>query len=166
MTTHSEFLPRERPEREANAEAMHRYYSAQYRRDARRSIWKAFLWAVAIIGLFLLAAAAADARPLPPIYSAQVRHCTLIGGTLCEAVHDRPVVTLLLVHTAAIITDGYYTNRNIKHGMVELDPVSILFIGRHPTWKRMAPVGAAWIIGETYLAERVRHSRYKVIRQI
>lgn len=101
-----------------------------------------------------------------PLSSGKVQHCTLIGKTLCDAVYDKPVMALAVIHTVLTITDGVYTNRNVKLGATEEDPVSRLFIGRRPTWNRMAPIGIAWIIGETYLAERMRHSHKPIVRKL
>jgi hypothetical protein len=113
--------------------------------------------------------------------------CVLIVASLCQAVRDRPVMALTSISTAALVADGVTTSRIIgTHNWTALapipcsvngapvfcgsylqqwtitrheeDPVSRLLIGRYPTWKRMVPVGIGLIVGEMWLAERMKRS--------
>lgn len=104
---------------------------------------------------------------IPTTASAQKKiDCVLISHTLCQAIHDKPVMILAGAHTGLLFSDGYYTNRNTLRGATEFDPISRAFVGRRPTWKQMAPVGAAWVIAEVYLTEKMRHSRNGTIRKL
>ena len=92
--------------------------------------------------------------------------CILLSASLCRAVHDKPVLALTAVQSAALVTDGITTKECDKPGCSEGDPVSRLFIGRHPTWSRMAPAGAAVAVGQMWLAERMKTSRHKWVRRL
>lgn len=113
--------------------------------------------------LFLILPVTVRAQAIPALH---VERCALLSPTLCAAVHDKPVMLLTALHTAAIVDDGISTAANIGDGATEGDPVARLFIGKHPTWKRMAPAGAGEIIAETWVAERMKTSNHKWVRRI
>jgi hypothetical protein len=92
--------------------------------------------------------------------------CALLGHALCEGIHDKPVIILAGVHTGLLITDGIYTRQSVKRGGTELDPISRAFLGRRPEWNRMIPIGAALIIAEVIVTEKMRHSEHRTIRKL
>src|SRR5438477_5776461 len=57
------------------------------------------------------------------------------------------------------------TRKGVKHGWWEGNPEERIWIGRKPTWTRMAPYGTAEVIAETWLAERMKSSRHVWIRR-
>lgn len=87
-------------------------------------------------------------------------HCLLLLLTLCHATQDRPVMVLATIQEGALLADGI-TTAQFGKSLVEGDPVSKLLIGSHPTWARMAPIGAVELVATTYLAERMKTSRHK-----
>lgn len=119
-----------------------------------------------VIALMLASSGLAFAKDTVQLTkTGRVKTCVLISKTLCEAIHDRLVMIFAGVHTTSLILDGAYTVRNVRKGYVETDPISRVLIGRHPTWNRMAPIGAAWIIAELYVTERMRHSHNRIVRK-
>ena len=86
-------------------------------------------------------------------------HCVLLLASLCQAVHSRPIVALATIHSAALVADGV-TTYDTSGKYHEVDPVSRVFIGNHPSWARMAPAGAAVVTGEIWLAYRMKTSRH------
>jgi len=121
--------------------------------------------AIILLTIMLFVSIAAHAAE-PVLPGEHQPHCILIGRTLCDALHDRPVAILMAAHIALVIPDGIYTHSDVTQGAYEADPVSRLLVGRRPTLTRMAPIGAVWIIGETYLAERMRKSKRAWVRDI
>lgn len=115
-----------------------------------------------IVILLVMLARPARAQDL----TASTRRCVLISRTLCDAIHDKPVLALAVIHTGMIIGDGYLTEKHAREGYPETDPIARALIGRYPTWGRMAPIGAAWILGETYLAERMHRSHNRIARRL
>jgi uncharacterized membrane protein len=75
---------------------------------------------------------------------------------------SRPSVsTWLTVGTIAAVTfDGITTRQEIKNGNMELDPLARHFLGVHPTYARMIPLGAAEVIGAALLARRFPKMRW------
>lgn len=86
--------------------------------------------------------------------------CILLSASLCRAVRSKPIVTLASVQTAALVADGVTTRQYESRGDVEDDPVAKFILGDRPTWARMAPAGAVLVIGEMWLAERMKTSRH------
>jgi hypothetical protein len=93
-------------------------------------------------------------------------HCVLLLLTLCAAVRDKPVMALTFAHADALFADGVVTRRSVLHGGEEVDPLARAFIGARPTWGRMVPVGAGFVIGEAWLAERMKTSRHAWVRRV
>lgn len=91
--------------------------------------------------------------------------CVLLLVLTCP---QRPAVAGALTgaQAAAMFADGITTRAATVAGGHELDPLTRAFIGSRPTWGRMAPAGAAAVMGEAYLADRMRTSRHKWIRAI
>jgi hypothetical protein len=79
---------------------------------------------------------------------------------------DKDVTVLGTVHSAAAIMDGITTRRCIVIGTTEADPVDRLFLGPKPTWPRMIVFGSMEIYGAAILAQRMKHSRFKVVRRL
>lgn len=92
--------------------------------------------------------------------------CLLLSLTLCATLRDKPVAALSAVHAGALFADGYTTRRAVLRGKSETDPLARALIGSRPTWGRMLPIGAAVVIGQTYLAERMKHSRNGFVRRV
>jgi hypothetical protein len=92
--------------------------------------------------------------------------CILLSASLCHALRDKPVLTLGVAQSAALVTDGITTRERVQQGYTETDPVTRLVLGPKPSWGAMAPLGAAQCLLETWLAERMRTSRYKWVRRI
>lgn len=92
--------------------------------------------------------------------------CILLSASLCHALRDKPVLALGVAQSAALVTDGITTEQRVHRGYTETDPVTKLVLGARPTWGGMAPLGAAQCLLETWLAERMRMSRYKWVRRL
>jgi hypothetical protein len=90
--------------------------------------------------------------------------CILLSGSLCAAVRDRSILALTAAQTALSISDGVTTMEFVKHGYVEVDPISRTLLGQRPSWNRMAPIGAIQIIGSMWLAGRMKASSHGWIR--
>jgi hypothetical protein len=95
-----------------------------------------------------------------------ILECILISASLCRAIHSRPIVALGAAQAATLLADGDITRRNIKQGGMEVDPLARVFIGAHPTWLRMIPLGAAQTAAEMWLAEKMKSSRHASIRRL
>lgn len=78
--------------------------------------------------------------------------CILLATSLCHAIKDKPVIALAGVEAGLAISDGATT------GHIELDPLTQPFIGVHPTWSRMIPVGAVEVVASMWFAERMKRS--------
>ena len=85
--------------------------------------------------------------------------CVLLKRNLCEALKNGPVVLLGATQTGALISDGVTTRQYLQRGYVEVDPLTRAFLGRKPTWGRMAPLGAVQVVAGMWLAERMATSR-------
>ena len=103
-----------------------------------------------------------DDKPMRPVVP---RKCILFSENLCRAFNDRRVFALANVQTAALVYDGVTTRQFLRRGYVEVDPLTRVFIGRRPTWGRMAPLGAVQAIAGMWLAERMTASRHAWVRR-
>ena len=92
--------------------------------------------------------------------------CVLLEKNLCGAVKNRPVVLLGALQTGALISDGVTTRQYLHRGYVEVDPLTRAFLGRTPTWSRMAPLGAVQVIAGMWLAERMSKSQHVWVRRL
>jgi len=110
--------------------------------------------------------------PTPPEVTAVKRadtshkeqRCFRPHTLVCQAVHDRPVLALTLIQVVALASDGFTTRKAVSRGYIEINPVTSILIGRKPSWSRMAPLGTAQVIAETWLAERMKNSSHSWIR--
>src|SRR5437879_71159 len=91
--------------------------------------------------------------------------CILLSSSLCHALHDKPVMVLTAASAVVLSTDGALTAEHTRFasrqgwpGGYEIDPLTRVFIGSRPAWKRMAPTGLALTVAETILAERMHRS--------
>jgi hypothetical protein len=91
--------------------------------------------------------------------------CLLLIGRLCDAVHCKPIVALTIVQSTVLLADGITTKQVVARGYLEGDPITRIFIGREPTWSRMAPFGTVQVIAEAWLAVRMKSSRHIWIRR-
>jgi hypothetical protein len=89
-----------------------------------------------------------------------ILECVLLSASLCRAVHSKPIMVVAGVQTSALVADGVTSMNFRRHGFVEAEPVSRVFLGKYPGWLRMAPVGAAVVTGEVWLAYRMKTSRH------
>ena len=94
-----------------------------------------------------------------------IMECILLSASLCRATHDKPVMTLALSQSTALLADGVTTRERVRLGYTKFDPVTKIFLGSRPTWARMAPLGVVQCLLETWLAERMRTSTHKWIRR-
>ncbi len=78
---------------------------------------------------------------------------------------DRDVITLGLMHGGASLMDGI-TTRQCPSEFSETDPLDRLFLGQRPTWSRMIPLGSVEIFGTALLAQHMKHSKWKIVRQL
>jgi hypothetical protein len=92
--------------------------------------------------------------------------CVLLERNLCGAVRSRPIVLLGAVQTGALISDGVTTRQYLHRGYVEVDPLTRVFLGRTPTWGRMAPLGAVQVVAGMWLAERMATSQHVWVRRL
>lgn len=113
---------------------------------------------LALIGGLLLMAITAhgEERPKPPA----TRHL------FNAAIHDKPVLILSTAQVSLATWDGFTTRSFVRRGYEEGDPLVKWAIGTRPTWKRMAPMGAAQSIGLMLIAERMRQSHHKWVRRL
>ena len=92
--------------------------------------------------------------------------CVLFEKSLCGALKNTPVVLLGAVQTGALISDGVTTRQYLHRGYVEVDPLTRAFLGRTPTWSRMAPLGAVQVVAGMWLAERMSKSQRVWVRRL
>ncbi len=92
--------------------------------------------------------------------------CVLFERSLCGALKSRPIVLLGAIQTGALISDGVTTRQYLHRGYVEVDPLTRAFLGRTPTWSRMAPLGAVQVIAGMWLAERMSKSQHVWVRRL
>lgn len=93
------------------------------------------------------------------------RKCILFIASLCGAVNNKSILSAATIQSAALIADGVTTRQYLQRGYVEVDPFARFFLGRRPTWARMAPLGSIQVIGGMWLAERMATSRNHWIRR-
>lgn len=98
--------------------------------------------------------------------SALSRRCVLFEKTLCGALENRRVIVLGAAQTGALISDGVTTRQYLRRGYVEVDPLTRAFLGRTPTWSRMAPLGAVQVVAGMWLAERMSKSQHVWVRRL
>lgn len=94
------------------------------------------------------------------------RRCVLFEKTLCGALRNRRIVMLGAAQTGALIADGVTTRQYLHRGYVEVDPLTRAFLGRTPTWSRMAPLGAVQVVAGMWLAERMSKSEHLWVRRL
>ena len=92
--------------------------------------------------------------------------CVLFERNLCGALKNTPVLLLGAVQTGALISDGVTTRQYLHRGYVEVDPLTRAFLGRTPTWSRMAPLGTVQVIAGMWLAERMSKSQHVWVRRL
>ena len=78
---------------------------------------------------------------------------------------DKDVATLGAIHGAASVMDGITTTQGPAY-LQEGDPVARLFLGRRGTWSRMLPLGSLEVFGTALLAQRMKHSSWKLARRL
>jgi hypothetical protein len=101
-------------------------------------------------------------QPIHPVPSTK---CVIFNETLCHALKNRRIDVLATLQTAMLVSDGATTRQFLRRGYVEVDPITRLFIGRKPTWARMAPLGAVQVVAGMWLAERMSMSRHQWVRR-
>jgi hypothetical protein len=90
-----------------------------------------------------------------------VFHCLLAVLSLCGALRDRPVMALASVHAAAASWDGIETRRGLNSGWTEADPFTRPFVHNSPA---MVAGGAVEVAAGAIIGDKMRHSRYRVLR--
>jgi hypothetical protein len=88
-------------------------------------------------------------------------HCLLAVLALCGVLRDRPVLALAGAHAAVASWDGIETRQGINAGWQEADPLGRLFVHNSAA---MVGAGAVEVAGCAIIADRMRHSRYRVLR--
>lgn len=88
-------------------------------------------------------------------------HCVLAVLALCGVLRDRPVTVLAGVHAAVATWDGVETRRGLNAGWAEADPLSRPFIHSNAA---MVAAGAVEVAGFSIVADRMRHSRHRALR--
>ena len=91
--------------------------------------------------------------------------CVLLERSLCGALKNKPIALLGAIQTGALISDGVTTRQYLHRGYVEVDPLTRAFLGRTPTWARMAPLGAIQVFAGMWLAERMAKSQHVWVRR-
>lgn len=102
--------------------------------------------------------AALPDKPIPRPESRPLKNSNLQRSWL----HDKPVLWFMAVQGGAELLDGFGT-KHAEHvcPTCSEEPIERLFIGRKPTWARMAPFGVAEAVGAAWLAHRLhRHTRF------
>lgn len=80
---------------------------------------------------------------------------------------DKPESILAITQGFFLVSDGIVTRTNERRGNnPELDPVSRFLLGPHPTWNRMAPLGAVQEIVGVYLGTEMKRSRNRFVRKV
>ena len=88
-------------------------------------------------------------------------HCLLVVLALCSALRDRPVMALAGVHAAVATWDGIETRQGLNAGWGEADPLSRPFVHSNGA---MAAAGVAEVAGVAIIADKMRHSRHRALR--
>lgn len=97
---------------------------------------------------------------------AMILECVLLSASLCRAVRSKPIMVLTGVQSSALVADGVTSMNFRQRGLEETEPVSRVLLGKYPSWARMAPVGAAVVTGEVWLAYRMKTSPHGWERRI
>lgn len=95
-------------------------------------------------------------------------HCLLLLMVMCHAVQDKPLMAVTAAQTAVMVEDGL-TTRAVMDSCAkcyEGDPWVRPFIGRRPTWARMAGFGALQVVGQAWVGEKMRESSHKWVRRL
>jgi hypothetical protein len=79
---------------------------------------------------------------------------------------DKDITALGTIHGAASLMDGITTRNGVDHGFVETDPLDRQFLGPKPTWARMLTLGSLEVYGTALLAQHMKHSKHKIIRDV
>jgi|SRR5690348_15004403 hypothetical protein len=98
--------------------------------------------------------------------SAHSLECSLFRESLCWAAKNKSSLALAALQTAALVADGVTTRQFLRRGYVEVDPLARIFIGRKPTWARMAPLGAVQVFAGAWLGEQMAMSRHTWVRRL
>jgi hypothetical protein len=88
-------------------------------------------------------------------------HCLLAVLALCGALRDRPVMAMAGVHAAVATWDGVETRQGLTAGWGEADPLSRPFVHSNAA---MLAAGAAEVVGCAIIADKMRHSRHRALR--
>ena len=88
-------------------------------------------------------------------------HCLLVVLSLCSTLRDRPVMALAGVHAAAASWDGIETRQGLSAGWGEADPLTRPFVRSNAA---MVAAGAVEVTGFAIVADKMRHSRHRVLR--
>ena len=88
-------------------------------------------------------------------------HCLLAVLSLCGMLRDRPVMALAGVHAAVATWDGIETRQGLNSGWAEADPLSRPFVHDNAA---MIAAGAAEVTAFAIVANRMRHSEHRVLR--
>jgi len=87
--------------------------------------------------------------------------------TFVRAVKDPPVLALTLAHGAAVLGQAWTAKQVLSRYSESYENALTGFpLGRHPTNARMFAAGSGLVLGEMYLAEKMRRSRQKWVREI
>jgi hypothetical protein len=89
-------------------------------------------------------------------------HCLLAVLALCGVLRDRPVMALAGVNAAVASWDGIETRQGINAGWGEGDPLTRPFVHSNAA---MIAAGAVEVTGCAIIADRMRHSRHRVLRE-
>lgn len=88
-------------------------------------------------------------------------HCLLVVLSLCSALRDRPVMALAGAHAAVASWDGIETRQGLNAGWTEGDPLTRPFVHSDAA---MVAAGAVEVAGFAVIADKVRHSRHRALR--
>lgn len=88
-------------------------------------------------------------------------HCLLAVLALCGVLRDRPVIALAGVQASVATWDGIETHYGINAGWAEADPLGRPFV--HSSAAMLA-AGIVEVAGCAIVADKMRHSRHRVLR--
>jgi hypothetical protein len=101
------------------------------------------------------------ARHFRPGGLAMPFHCLLVVLSLCSALRDRPVMALAGAHAAVASWDGIETRQGLNAGWTEGDPLTRPFVHSNAA---MVAAGAVEVAGFAVVADKMRHSRHRALR--
>jgi hypothetical protein len=79
---------------------------------------------------------------------------------------DKAESILAVTQGLFLVSDGIVTRSRVRNGSsVEINPAVTFFTGPHPTWNRMAPLGAAQEIVGIWLGTEMKRSRNRFFRK-